>query len=133
MTKASIGALSPFFVVTDVGIAIGFYRDRLGFTVVHAEGTPEPFFAILHREGAMLFVKSQDGVAPAPNPSLHPSLRWDAYCYTPDPAALAAEFIGRNVRFDKALRNTSDGLRGFELSDPDGHVLFFGRPQQDGD
>ncbi len=96
-----------------MSIAIDFYRDRLGFKVVHAEGAPTPFFAILHREGAMLFVKSQDGVAPAPNPSLHPHLRWDAYCYTPDPEALAAEFSGRNVRIPVPIRNTSDGLRGY--------------------
>jgi hypothetical protein len=25
--------------------------------------------------------------------------------------------------------NTNDGLRGFELRDPDGYVLFFGRPR----
>jgi catechol 2,3-dioxygenase-like lactoylglutathione lyase family enzyme len=133
MAAGSLGAMSPFFVVTDVGIAIDFYRDRLGFTVVHAEGAPNPFFAILHREGAMLFVKSEDGIAPMPNPSLHPHLLWDAYCYTSDPEALAAEFASRNVSFSGPLRNRSDGLRGFELMDPDGHVLFFGRPQQGGD
>ena len=133
MAPGSVGAMSPYFVVTDVSISIGFYRDLLGFTVVHAEGAPAPFFAILHREGAMLFVKSEDGIAPMPNPSLHPHLRWDAYCYTPEPGALAAEFASRNVRFSGSLTNTSDGLRGFELADPDGYVLFFGRPQQDGD
>lgn len=133
MSDSTIGAMSPFFVVTDVANAIDFYRDRLGFRVIHSEGSPDPFFAILHREGAMLFVKSEEGIAPAPNPSLHPSLRWDAYCYTPNPEALADEFSSRDVRFVKTLKNTSDGLRGFEVADPDGHILFFGRPQQDGD
>jgi catechol 2,3-dioxygenase-like lactoylglutathione lyase family enzyme len=131
--EATIGAISPFFVVTDVVHAINFYRDRLGFRVVHSEGVPEPFFAILHRDGGMLFVKSQDGVAPAPNPSLHPHLRWDAYCYTPDPAALAEEFAGRGLVAARSLQSTRDGLRGFELTDPDGHVLFFGRPLEPGD
>jgi len=26
-------------------------------------------------------------------------------------------------------QDTHDGLRGFELKDPDGYVLFFGRPR----
>jgi len=28
------------------------------------------------------------------------------------------------------LKDTHDGLRGFEICDPDGYVLFFGRPRQ---
>jgi hypothetical protein len=27
------------------------------------------------------------------------------------------------------LKDTQDGLRGFELRDTDGYVLFFGRPR----
>jgi hypothetical protein len=27
------------------------------------------------------------------------------------------------------LKNTTDGLRGFEVTDPDGYVLSFGRPK----
>jgi hypothetical protein len=27
------------------------------------------------------------------------------------------------------LQDTSSGLRGFEITDPDGYVLFFGRPE----
>jgi hypothetical protein len=26
-------------------------------------------------------------------------------------------------------KDTHDGLRGFEIQDPDGYVLFFGRPR----
>ena len=46
-----------------------------------------------------------------------------------DPDALAAEFAERGVTFSDPLRDTHDGLRGFEISDPDGYVLFFGRPR----
>jgi hypothetical protein len=58
-----------------------------------------------------------------------PAARWDAYVYVPDPDALAAEFASRNVAFSNPLKDTSDGLRGFELKDADGYVLFFGRPR----
>jgi catechol 2,3-dioxygenase-like lactoylglutathione lyase family enzyme len=55
--------------------------------------------------------------------------RWDAYLYVPEPDALAAEFSSRNVEFFQPLRDTDDGLRGFEVKDADGYVLFFGRPR----
>ncbi len=60
-------------------------------------------------------------------------MRWDAFVYAPDPDALAAEFAGRfsdcGAAFSVPLKDTHDGLRGFEISDPDGYVLFFGRPR----
>jgi hypothetical protein len=53
--------------------------------------------------------------------------RWDAFVYVPNPDALAAEFASRNVEFFVPLSDTDDGLRGFELKDADGYILFFGR------
>ena len=46
---------------------------------------------------------------------------------TPD--SLAAEFASRDVAFSQPLKDTHDGLRGFELKDADGYVLFFGHPR----
>jgi hypothetical protein len=42
---------------------------------------------------------------------------------------LAAEFLERGTAFRSPLQDTHDGLRGFEITDPDGYVLFFGRPR----
>src|SRR4029078_9238995 len=39
-----------------------------------------------------------------------------------------AELSSRDVVFFKPLGDTDDGLRGFELEDADGYVLFFGGP-----
>ena len=69
------------------------------------------------------------GVDPLPNYKREPAARWDAYLYVPDSDALAAEFASRNVEFSEPLKDTHDGLRGFELKDCDGYVLFFGRPR----
>jgi hypothetical protein len=30
------------------------------------------------------------------------------------------------VPFSEPLKDTEEGLRGFEITDPDGYVLFFG-------
>ena len=55
--------------------------------------------------------------------------RWDAFVAVPDPDALAAESASYDVEFFELLKDTDDGLRGFELQDADSYVLFFGRPR----
>ena len=133
MTQPEIGGASPLFIVRSVPETLTFYRDRLGFEVTF-QG-PEPndiFFGIVQRGRAMIMLKAID-VEPVPNHTRdigHGVARWDAYIYVPDPDALAAEFASRNVEFFEALKNNNDDLRGFEIQDADGYVLYFGRPNK---
>jgi catechol 2,3-dioxygenase-like lactoylglutathione lyase family enzyme len=128
MTKPEISSASPFFIVQDCAAALSFYRDQLGFEITSQEPADAPFFGIVCRGGAMILLKSV-GVSPLPNSTRHPDARWDAYLSVADPDALAAELASRNVQFSEPLQDTHDGLRGFELEDADGYVLFFGRPR----
>ena len=127
--RAIIGGITPFFIVRDLSAALAFYRDKLGFEVMFTAPPDDPFFGIVQRDRAMLMLKDV-GVDPLPNSQRDPSARWDAYVYVSDPDALAAEFNSRNVEFSKPLKDTHDGLRGFEVTDSDGYVLFFGRPRK---
>ena len=129
MVRPMIESMCPFFTVSHVPRTIAFYADKLGFQTSYKEPEQEPFFAIVDRDGASLFVKAGEA-SPLPNPKRDLAMRWDAYCYTPDPDALAAEFTERAAPFSNALKDTTDGLRGFEITDPDGYVLFFGRPRE---
>lgn len=129
MTRPTTQAISPFFIVSNVDRTIAFYRDTLGFETRFQQPDRDPFFAIIGRDGAQLFLKSDKDVSPLPNPVRHPFMRWDTYVYAPDPDALAAEFAEHGAAFSEPLRDTDDGLRGFEIRDPDGYVLFFGRPR----
>ena len=129
MTRPTTPGISPFFIVSNVEQTIAFYRDKLGFETTFQAPDQEPFFAIIRRDGVQLLVKSEAGVAPLPNPQRHPSMRWDAFVYAPDPDALAAEFAGHGVAFSEPLKDTHDGLRGFEVTDSDGYVLFWGCPR----
>jgi catechol 2,3-dioxygenase-like lactoylglutathione lyase family enzyme len=128
MTPVEISGISPFFIVENLAVALAFYRDQLGFDVTFQEPADDPFFGIVCRGGAMLMLKHV-GVNSLPNYRRNPAARWDAYLDAPNPDELAAEFASRNVPFSKPLQNTPDGLRGFELFDADGYVLFFGRPR----
>ena len=132
MTQAQIAGISPFFIVNHVPTSLAFYRDQLGFEITF-EG-PEPddiFFGIVRRGGAQILFKAI-GVAPQPNYTRDIKqgiARWDAFVSVPDPDSLAAEFASRDVEFFVPLQDTHDGLRGFELKDADGYILFFGRPR----
>lgn len=132
MTKAEISSVAPFFIVNNCAAALSFYRDQLGFDVTFEGPTPDDiFFGIVRRGGAMIMLKDV-GVDPLPNYKRDVKkgvARWDAYLYVPDPEALAAEFASRDVEFSEPLKDTHDGLRGFEVKDADGYVLFFGRPR----
>ena len=132
MTQAEISGISPFFIVRHVPSSLSFYRDRLGFEITFQGPAPDDiFFGIVRRGGAMIMFKAV-GVDPVPNHKRDVKkgvARWDAYLHVPDPDALAAEFASRNVELSEPLKDTNDGLRGFELKDSDGYVLFFGRPR----
>jgi catechol 2,3-dioxygenase-like lactoylglutathione lyase family enzyme len=122
-------AISPFFVVSDIERTIAFYTEKLGFSVAFKEAGDDAFFAIIYRDGAQIFIKSERDVEPVPNNTRHRHLRWDAYVFAADPDALDADFSRRGAPVSDTLKDTHDGLRGFEVTDPDGYVLFFGRPR----
>jgi catechol 2,3-dioxygenase-like lactoylglutathione lyase family enzyme len=122
----AIGAISPFFIVGHVDRSLAFYA-RLGFEQRFRGPADDPFFAIAGRDGAQVFLKDV-GVEAQPNGSRHEWAAWDAFVFTADPDALAEEFSGAGIDFHNPIRNRDDGLRGFEIRDPDGYVLFFGRP-----
>ena len=130
MTKTEISGIAPFFNVKDVPAALAFYRDSLGFDITFQGPTEDDiFFGIVQRGAAMIMLK-EIGVDPIPNytrdikKGMAP---WDAYLYVPDPDALATEFASRNVKFFLPIGDNDDNLRGFEIQDVDGYVLYFGR------
>ncbi len=130
MTHAAIAGISPFFIVSHVPTALAFYQDKLGFVITFQGPEPDDiFFGIVRRGGAQILFKEVE-VPPQPNstPDVKKGIaRWDAFVSVSDPDALAAEFASRNVEFFEPLKDTDDGLRGFEVKDADGYRLFFGR------
>jgi len=132
MSKPEISGIAPFFIVKNVPVSLSFYRDLLGFDITfQGPGEEDIFFGIVKRGAAMIILKDI-GVDPMPNYTRDIKkgiARWDAYLHVPDPDALAAEFSSRNVEFFLPINDcySDDGLRGFEVKDADGYLLFFGR------
>ena len=129
MPEPEIAGIAPFFIVRNVPAALAFYRDRIGFDITFQGPEPDDiFFGIVRRGGATIILKDI-GVEPVPNYTRDIKqgiARWDAFLHVPDPDALAAEFASRNVEFFLPLQEGDDGLRGFEVKDADGYLLFFG-------
>lgn len=129
--KASLGPATPLLIVAELAAARDFYTRQLGFDCRFQAPSEEPFFAMLGRGAAQIMLKAiGPEVAPLPNPQRHPWASWDVFIYAGDPDGLAAEFTAAGTSFRKPLGDTDEGLRGFEVTDADGYVLFFGRPNQ---
>jgi catechol 2,3-dioxygenase-like lactoylglutathione lyase family enzyme len=119
----------PFFIVTDLRKSVSFYKDKLGFHIRHIGPDGDPYWAIVGRDNISIMLKAiTRDVTPVPNYMRHVYAPWDAYISTEDPDRLFGEFSSKDVSFRKPLHNNSDNLRGFEVTDADGYVLFFGKP-----
>ena len=131
MENAEIGIAAPLFIVRSVPETLAFFRDKLGFEVTFQGPEPDDiFFGIVERGRAMFMFKAID-VEPVPNCTRdigHGVASWDAYIYVPDPDALFKEFRSRDVDFKMPLCDNSDNLRGFEVRDNNGYIIYFGRP-----
>jgi catechol 2,3-dioxygenase-like lactoylglutathione lyase family enzyme len=122
--------VSPSFIVSTLETSIAFYVDKLGFEVRFKGPADDPFFAIVGRDNISIFLKAiAPDIKPVPNHTRHEWARWDAYISTEDPDSLFKEYRTNGLTFRQPLLDDGDGLRGFEVADADGYVLFFGRPK----
>jgi catechol 2,3-dioxygenase-like lactoylglutathione lyase family enzyme len=126
----NLNFISPCFIVSDVKDSLSFYTGKLGFEVWYTGSGHDPFWAMVGRDAVSIMLKAiAIDVKPIPNHTQHDWARWDAYISTEEPDALFEEFSAAGVLFRQPLLDDDDGLRGFEVTDTDGYVLFFGRPK----
>jgi catechol 2,3-dioxygenase-like lactoylglutathione lyase family enzyme len=122
--------VSPFFIVASLKASVSFYVDRLGFEVQYIGPNDDPYFAIVGRDRISIMLKEiAADVKPVPNHTRHKWARWDAYISSAEPDTLFEEYRSGGVAFNQPIQDDDDGLRGFEVMDADGYVLFFGRPR----
>ena len=122
--------VSPCFIVANLNTSVSFYVDKLGFEVRYMGPDDGPFFAIVGRDNVSIMLKAiAPGILPVPNHTRHEWARLDAYISTADPDKLFEEYSSRDITFHQPLLDDGDGLRGFEVADADGYMLFFGRPK----
>ena len=116
---------APFLVVPDVGAALAFYRDVLGFSVRHYELAPESN-GTATRDDCTIFFNL--GERAAPNAEVVPPDLFDVYVWTDDVRALCAEFRGRGAEILHEPIERPWGMLEIRVRDPNGYVLGFGEP-----
>jgi catechol 2,3-dioxygenase-like lactoylglutathione lyase family enzyme len=124
---ANLTYIAPCFIVENVEASADFYVNKLGFEIRYMAPDDGPFFAIVGRERISIMLKAiAPEIKPVPNHTRHRWARLDAYISADDPDALYEEYASKGVNFHQPLKDDDDGLRGFEVKDADGYVLFFG-------
>jgi catechol 2,3-dioxygenase-like lactoylglutathione lyase family enzyme len=127
---SNLTSISPFFIVSDIQDSVSFYVNKLGFVLRYIGPEDDPFYAMVGRDEISIMLKAiTDEIKPVPNHTRHKWARWDAFVYAADPDALFEEYRTAALSFHQPIKDDEDGLRGFEITDADGYVLFFGRPK----
>jgi uncharacterized glyoxalase superfamily protein PhnB len=120
----------PVLPVRDLGAAVTFYTERLGFTFTFGDrvgaplldGRGAPGYAGVRRDGVELHLQWQDDEAFKKGTVGLAMLRF----LVADLDALFDEYAGAGVFHDRTrLRETAWGTREFNVRDPDGNALTF--------
>ena len=128
---ANLTYIAPFFIVTNLKTSVSFYVDKLGFEVLFIAPGDAPFFAIVGRDNISIMLKEiAADITPIPNNTRHRWARWDAFIHASETDSLFEEYDSGGIVFRRPVQDDDDGLRGFEIADADGYILFFGRPIQ---
>jgi Glyoxalase/Bleomycin resistance protein/Dioxygenase superfamily len=123
---AKILQQAPILFTSDLGKAIAYWVDRVGFVRQGVWGEP-PDFAILVRDNAHLMLSQ----APAGHTIL-PHWRvkdklWNAYFWVDDASALFDELTQRGAHIDYQLGEKDYGVLEFGIQDLDDQDIAFGQ------
>jgi catechol 2,3-dioxygenase-like lactoylglutathione lyase family enzyme len=132
----SLGQTIPALPVRDAAAAVDFYRDRLGFEVLHHDGG----FAVLGRDDAVLHLweagdeswRGRDSIEEPVRSGAESFIAGTASCRirVVDVDALYAEMAGADVLHPVSRDGVSDtdfGSREFATLDLDGNLVTFFR------
>jgi catechol 2,3-dioxygenase-like lactoylglutathione lyase family enzyme len=118
----------PCFIIADLKISVSFYVDKLGFEVLYIGPDDNPYWAIVGDNISIMLKAVAPDIKPIPNHTRHEWAPPNAYISATEPDILFEEYRSNGVTFSKPIHENSDNLRGFEIEDADGYILFFGRP-----
>lgn len=114
-----LSAFAAVFTVADVGAALGFYREWLGFAPGFLMGDP-PQYAIIERVCVSLHLEPAARGAEALGLGAVP-------VFTPAVDALHAEAVAAGCPIERPPQDYPYGMREFSVRDPDGNRLTFGQ------
>jgi len=128
-SKATIVGAEPQLFVTDIQKSCGFFREKLGFTLVFSYGKP-PYYAQVGRDAARLNLRCVE------RPVIESTVRDREELLSVSMAVATAdeikllflEFQSAGVAFHQTLKKQPWGAKNFVVKDPDGNLLLFAGP-----
>ena len=120
-------ASAPLLFVRSLEQTAAFYGIQLGFAVMFPGRTSDAPLIVICRGGEQIHFREGGEDILEVRPAGAP--RWRAAIQVPDADALAADFVAHGVSLQAPPCDRPDGLWGFEVVDPDGHVLLFVHPR----
>ena len=114
----AFGRIAAAIPVSDIALALDFYRNVLGMSVTFTNGDPVGF-VILRRDAAELHLTLVKGHKGGSHNTAH--------LMVDDATGLFDHLMSRGVRIVKGLRDADYGLRGFVFADPDGNRIDVGQ------
>ena len=108
--------------VLDVEKSAAFYRDQLGFTITFTWGDPVDYVVLKGNENLAVHLSKRSANHPSPSDQ-HVVL----YIFVHDVDALYEAFLARKVQVHTPIGDRDYRMRDFDISDPDGHLISFGK------
>ena len=107
--------------VRDIEKSTSFYRDLLGFDLTFSWGNPVGYVVL--KGGDHVSVHLTQHSVDVTSDKEHVSL----YVFAHDVDALYEGLIANGVEIHNAIGGRDYGMRDFDIKDPDGHILSFGK------
>jgi len=119
-----IKAIAPQLRTADMASSIGFYTEKLGFSV---EFTYQDFYTGIRAGNRVFHLKLVDETDPS-IPYVDEGGHLHLYFETEDVATLAAQLKAKDVPLVKDVHETLWQTREIVVHDDQGHTLYFGEP-----
>ena len=127
----SVAHHATVLLVDDVGGALDYYRDKLGFDG-HAWEVNPTHYGYASRGDTYVHFECFHRAGPRPNSEAVPPDMFDLYIYVDDVEALHEELTARGADLLSAPHDTEYGLREIRVRDPHGYILAFGNTPEGG-
>jgi len=118
-----ITRLAPVLQVSELRKAIAYYCDVLGFEEDFAFGEP-PSYAGLKRNDAVVHLCSSPGNAARRGLG-------SMYIFCDEVDLYYQEILAKGAEVTSQLNTQPYGMKDFQIKDPDGNLIGFGRPLED--
>jgi uncharacterized glyoxalase superfamily protein PhnB len=122
LPRPRVTSLAPQLLVDDLGRAMAYYRDALGFTFDQTWGG---FYAIGRLDGLELHLKEAPK-NPAERKHRRDNEHLDVSAGVDGIEAFYEQCVANGAKILKPLAATEWGTKDFYVEDPDGYILCFG-------